>query len=44
MVAFIAHRLQTGLISREDFQNDRWELSERKAIRFDPIANIYAPT
>lgn len=42
MVAFIAHRLQTG--PREDFQNDRWELSERKAIRFDPIANISAPT
>ena len=43
MVAFLAHRLQTGLIFREDFQNDRRKLLERKAIRFDPIANISAP-
>lgn len=42
MVAFLAHRLQT-VIFREDFQNDRRKLLERKAIRFDPIANISAP-
>ena len=29
MVDFLAHRLQIGLISQEDFQNDRRKLLEQ---------------